>query len=118
VGFLLGDAIGRRIHRPNGESREDGASDCRRGRGAASGDARVAAGAEAPLRFVVRTPAREPATLESYMGMAAHAMIVRDDGSVFVHLHPAGTIALASQQAFLLRQRGDTVRGALGRRLT
>jgi len=82
------------------------------------GEARLVAGVEAPLRFVVRTPAREPATLESYMGMAAHAMIVRDDGSVFVHLHPAGTIALASQQAFLLRQRGDTVRGALGRRLT
>jgi len=50
--------------------------------------------------------------------MAAHAMIVRDDGSVFVHLHPAGTIPLASQQAFLLRQPGDTVRGSLGRRLT
>src|SRR5439155_1824391 len=82
------------------------------------GDAPLAAGAEAPLRFVVRTPAREPATLEPYMGMAAHAMIVRVDGSVFVHLHPAGTIPLASQQAFLLRQPGDTVRGALGRRLT
>jgi len=82
------------------------------------GEAPLVAGADAPLRFVVRTPAGEPATLEPYMGMAAHAMLVRDDGSVFVHLHPAGTIPLASQQAFLLRQPGDTVRGALGRRLT
>ena len=51
------------------------------------------------------------------MGMAAHAMITRDDGAVFVHLHPAGTISLAAQQTFLLRQPGDTAPGALGKRL-
>jgi hypothetical protein len=32
--------------------------------------------------------------------MAAHAVILRDDASVFVHLHPSGTISMASQQRF------------------
>lgn len=51
------------------------------------------------------------------MGMAGHAMIAREDGAVFVHLHPAGTISLAAQETFRLRQPGDTVRGMLARRL-
>jgi hypothetical protein len=29
------------------------------------------------------------------MGMAAHAVVVRSDGGVFVHLHPVGTVSLA-----------------------
>ena len=72
---------------------------------------------DAPLRFVVTDPQGRPARLESYMGMAGHAMIGRDDGQVFVHLHPAGTISLAALETFVLRQPGDTVRGALGKRL-
>src|SRR5207237_8957879 len=72
---------------------------------------------DAPLRFVVTDPQGRPARLEPYMGMAGHAMIARDDGQVFVHLHPAGTISLAALETFVLRQPGDTVRGALGKRL-
>jgi len=71
----------------------------------------------APLRFLVRTPGGKPAALEPYMGMAAHAMITRDDGAVFVHLHPAGTISVAAQETFIVRLPGDTVRGELGKRL-
>lgn len=73
---------------------------------------------EAPLRFDVLAPDGRPAALEPYMGMAGHAMLTRQDGGVFVHLHPAGTISLAAQETFRLRQPGDTVRGELGRRLT
>jgi hypothetical protein len=73
---------------------------------------------DAPLRFEVRARDGGAAALEPYMGMAAHLMLTRDDGTVFVHLHPSGTASLASQEAFLLRQPGDTTRGALGARLT
>jgi hypothetical protein len=37
------------------------------------------------------------------MSMLSHAIVRRDDGSVFTHLHPAGSISVASQQVFLLR---------------
>jgi hypothetical protein len=49
------------------------------------------AGADARLRFTLRDAAGQALTVEPYMGMAAHAVVVRDDGAVFVHLHPMGT---------------------------
>lgn len=76
------------------------------------------AGRDVELRFIVRGRDGQPATLEPYMGMPSHAVITRADGAVFVHLHPAGTISMASQLAFDLRQPGDTVRGVLGSRIT
>jgi hypothetical protein len=62
------------------------------------------------LHFVVRDAKGDVAKLEPYMGMAAHAVVVRDDGSVFIHLHPMGTVATVSQELFALRDRGDTTR--------
>lgn len=72
---------------------------------------------DARLTFAVGAPDGAPATLEPYMGMAGHLVLTRDDGAVFVHLHPAGTISLAAQETFELRQPGDTVPGALAKRL-
>lgn len=72
---------------------------------------------DASLVFAVSAPDGTPATLEPYMGMAGHLVLTRDDGAVFVHLHPAGTVSLAAQEAFELRQPGDTVAGALAKRL-
>ena len=73
---------------------------------------------EADLRFTVRAPDGSPASLEPYMGMMSHAMVTRSDDSVFVHLHPTGSIAMAAQKAIEMREPGDTLRGTLGQRIT
>jgi hypothetical protein len=81
-------------------------------------DTPLVANEELELRFTVTGADGQPAALEPYMGMASHAVIARNDGAVFIHLHPMGTIAVASQQVFQLREPGDTVRGRLGARIT
>lgn len=82
------------------------------------GTAPIIAGREAGLRFEVRNSDGSLSTLEPYMGMAGHAVVAKDDGSVFVHLHPSGTISMASQMTFAMREPGDSIRGTLGKRLT
>jgi hypothetical protein len=99
---------------PDGIARLDGGATMQWGRGTAP----LKAATPAALRFIVKNADGAPATLEPYMGMAGHAVVQRDDGSVFVHLHPMGTISMASQMAFAMRQPGDTIRGTLGKRLT
>jgi hypothetical protein len=71
---------------------------------------RLAARRDASLRFAVRTPDGQPVPLEPYLGMLGHAVICRDDGRVFVHLHPQGTISTTAQQ--LLAQRAQRLDGA------
>jgi hypothetical protein len=71
--------------------------------------ARVPAGRDTALRFVVRGVGGAVAQVEPYLGMAGHAMVLRDDGGVFVHLHPAGSVSMAAQERLLRRERGDTV---------
>ena len=71
----------------------------------------------APLRFVVRDAKGGAATVEPFLGMAAHAVVVRDSGDVFVHLHPIGTTSMAAQQALMARTDADTVFGAVATRL-
>jgi hypothetical protein len=47
------------------------------------------------FRFLAENADGTPAhNLEPYMGMAAHAEIIRSDGSVFAHIHPDGTVAM------------------------
>jgi hypothetical protein len=82
------------------------------------GIAPIVVNQDARLGFAVSAPNGAPAVLEPYMGMGGHLVLTRDDGAVFVHLHPAGTVSLAAQETFELRQPGDTVPGALAQRLT
>lgn len=74
----------------------------------------VQAGREETIRVTVRDPAGKAAALEPYVGMSAHAAVVRVDGAVYVHLHPMGTVTNAAQDVFAARDRGDsTSNGAL-----
>jgi hypothetical protein len=57
----------------------------------------LVAGAEAGLRFAAAPPVGDTASLEPFLGMVGHVVVVRDDGKVFIHLHPLGTISLAAQ---------------------
>jgi hypothetical protein len=77
----------------------------------------IVVGRDLELRFTVHTKDGKPATLEPYMGMLCHAAIARDDGAVFVHLHPSGTISMGSQLVYALRQSSDTT-GVLASRIT
>jgi hypothetical protein len=49
------------------------------------------------FRFKVEDKDGKPVSdLEPYMGMAGHAVFVRSDESVFVHIHPAGSAPMAA----------------------
>jgi hypothetical protein len=54
------------------------------------------------------TPARD---LDAYMGMAAHAVIVRSDFRVFAHIHPTGSIPMASLSLMAGDEPGTMLRG-------
>jgi hypothetical protein len=60
------------------------------------------------LLFGLHDSYGRPVRVEPFLGMLGHAVVMRRDGQVFVHLHPSGTQSTASQLAFALRDRGDT----------
>ncbi len=49
------------------------------------------------FRFRVEDNDGTPATdIENYMGMAGHAVFMSDDGKVFAHVHPEGSVSMAA----------------------
>lgn len=57
------------------------------------------------FRFRVEDAHGNPAAdLEPYMGMAGHAVFISTDGSIFAHVHPAGSVAMA---AVALAEKGS-----------
>lgn len=67
--------------------------------------------AETSLAFRVTEPDGTPSGLEPYMGMLSHAAVTRDDGSVFIHMHPSGSINLAAQDRFQRAEGGAATAG-------
>lgn len=60
---------------------------------------KILAGKPVKISFKCTEDDDKPAILQPYLGMAGHAVVMKDDASVFIHLHPMGTISMASQYA-------------------
>lgn len=56
------------------------------------------AGVPYQLNFELFNPNGVPLLPELYLGMPGHVAIVRSDGSVYIHLHPTGTYAMAAEK--------------------
>jgi hypothetical protein len=52
------------------------------------------------LRFQLLDDHGRPEILEPYIGMLGHAVVRRDDGTVFAHIHPSGTFSMAAQEFY------------------
>src|SRR5262245_15447832 len=63
---------------------------------------------DASLRFAVTDSTGAPVALEPYMGMLCHAAVLRADGTVFAHLHPAGNYSMAAQSYFENKLANET----------
>ncbi|NIJ53511.1 hypothetical protein [Dyadobacter arcticus] len=61
------------------------------------------------LNFEIFNPDGSPCFPEPYLGMSGHVAVVRSDGSVYIHLHPSGTFAMAAGQTFKNRM-SDTAK--------
>ena len=61
------------------------------------------------LKFAVADSLGKATPLEPYLGMGGHAVILRSDGSVYIHLHPVGTYSMAAETSFTGRL-ADTAR--------
>ena len=49
------------------------------------------------LRFALTDPAGDPPTdMQMYMGMQAHADVIKTDGTAFAHIHPVGMIGMTA----------------------
>ena len=96
------DSVDRDAPRPPGDITLPGGF-----RLTASIPAGLRADQETTLRFNVTTADGHDAALEPYLGMYGHLIIENDDGTVFNHLHPLGTISMAAQRAFAKREQAD-----------
>ena len=59
------------------------------------------------LKFELTDDNGLPVVLEPYLGMLGHSAIVKKDASVFIHLHPVGTISMAAQEILANRISDD-----------
>src|SRR5439155_26788889 len=52
---------------------------------------------DALLRFKLVRADNRPVLIEPYLGMPGHAVVWRQDGAVFAHVHPEGTFSMAAR---------------------
>ena len=71
-------------------------------------DSAPRAGHDVVIRARITSADGTPVTVVPWLGMAGHAMLVRTDGRVFMHLHPLGTGSMAAQDRLQRREAGDT----------
>lgn len=74
-------------------------------------DKPLEAGKPYQLNFEIYNPDNSPCFPEPYLGMLGHAVVVRSDGSVYIHLHPTGSYSVAAEKSFENRI-SDTARVA------
>lgn len=55
------------------------------------------------LTFALFDPAGNAAILEPYLGMMGHAVVMKHDGSVYIHLHPTGNYSMGAQEMMVDR---------------
>jgi hypothetical protein len=59
--------------------------------------AKLTAKAPEDFTFTLLDPqVKQPKDMVLYMGMTGHAAFVKTDGTVFAHIHPSGTVAMAA----------------------
>ena len=58
------------------------------------------------LTFQTQTLDGLPSKIEPYIQMGGHGAILKEDLSVFIHIHPIGTISMASQELY---NQNDTI---------
>ena len=62
------------------------------------------------LTFAFEDEAGQPSALEPYLGMMGHAVVFKEDGSVYIHLHPVGSYSMASKEVMEARFDGQSGR--------
>ena len=60
------------------------------------------------LTFAFEDQNGDPSALEPYLGMMGHAVVFKEDGSVYIHLHPVGSYSMASQEMMQTRFEGNS----------
>ncbi len=66
-------------------------------------EGKFAAGQLYHLTLAVQDENGDPAKLDPYLGMMGHAVVFKEDGSVYIHLHPVGSYSMASQETMQSR---------------
>jgi hypothetical protein len=70
--------------------------------------------AKAPQKFTFQLldpRGQPPEDMALYMGMVGHAAFVKSDGTVFAHIHPSGTVAMAALMMAEAQNYGDGMAG-------